>query len=715
MTRRNIVIYGDVNLNIVDGSAAWLASLAETLTLTDSTVHVVLKATVTTDRLLRRMAANPHVVLHEATPREGQPAMTVDVAVDRLEEVTAQVGATVLITRGRDLSLAVARSDALAPILWAYVTDFAFPFSILPAAQHAQLREIATRACRMFMQTEDSRSYLESIVPEAAGKTLLMTPTVPDDFFIDEPIEADGPLKLIYSGKHHPDWRTLEMLELPARLAEIGVEATLTVLGDKVSAPDKVWVKAMRSGLEQPPESVTWGGGLPREDAVAEISRHDVGLSWRTSRLDNSLEISTKLLEYAAAGAAPLLNRTRAHEALLGVDYPLFIDDDSTDAVVATLAAARGNLAEARATARAAARRYSSSATALRLESYFARSEPDLGAHPARSQPLNVVVAGHDLKFAGELLAMLQARPDVELRIDQWEALSSHDEADSEELLAWADLVICEWAGPNAVWYSQRVAPHQRLLVRLHRFELTSAWIGDIAIDKVDAVITVSEYYQDMVRANTDWPHELIHAIPNGLDMQDLNRPKLEDARFTLGLVGMVPFLKRPDRALDLLEALRARDRRFRLAIRGRKPWEYPWIWRKPEEQEPYRRFFERIGSSDDLLENVTFEPFGADMGNWLRRVGWVLSPSEHESFHLAPAEGMASGALPLFWPRDGVVQIFGDRFLYGSVEEMADAVLAMVDDQDSRRLAVEFAQAAATRFDAPVVDAQWLDLLLAP
>lgn len=84
MTRRNIVIYGDVNLNIVDGSAAWLASLAETLTLTDSTVHVVLKATVTTDRLLRRMAANPHVVLHEATPREGQPAMTVNVAVEQV-------------------------------------------------------------------------------------------------------------------------------------------------------------------------------------------------------------------------------------------------------------------------------------------------------------------------------------------------------------------------------------------------------------------------------------------------------------------------------------------------------------------------------------------------------------------------------------------------------------------------------------------------------
>lgn len=715
MIRRDIILYGDINLNIIDGSATWLVSLAETLALTSSQVHVVLKAHVFTDRLLRRLASHPHVTIHPAVSAKDSTAMTLDEAVDRLEEISLAIGASAVIVRGAAAADACGGSPILSKRLWSYVTDFEFPVTAMTPTKLDQMRRISTRSRRVFTQTEESRSYLETIVPEAAGKTLLMTPTVPDDFFVDlsSATKATSPLKLIYSGKLHPEWRTLEMMAIPNAMANAGIPATLTVLGDKFQSADASWVDAMRSALETPDDGTSWLGGLSREEAVGLVAQHDVGLSWRSSALNTSLELSTKVLEYAAAGTPPLLNRTAAHETLLGPDYPLFIDDDHLDAVARTLRNALDSIDQIRNQAQRSARPYSSSATAARLEDYFQRSEAETHSHPVRDHHTKVLLAGHDLKFAGELIELLRNRSDVELRIDHWRALASHDEEASQALLDWADTIICEWAGPNAVWYSSRVRADQRLLVRLHRFELTAPWIANIDIEKVDAVITVSDYYRNLVAETMRWPDGKVVRISNGIDVSDLDRPKHPPSRYSLAIVGIVPILKRPDRTLDLLESLLARDKRFVLHVKGRMPWEYPWIWSKPSEQEPYRDFFSRIGRSPQLTDHIIFEPFGADIGNWLRKIGWVLSPSTLESFHLAPAEGMASGAIPIFWEREGVDDIFGRDFIFPSISQMSDFIMSHIHDDAAWLNAQGRARSIVTEFDTPVVNKQWLNLIL--
>ncbi|MDT1893206.1 glycosyltransferase family 4 protein, partial [Acinetobacter baumannii] len=105
-----------------------------------------------------------------------------------------------------------------------------------------------------------------------------------------------------------------------------------------------------------------------------------------------------------------------------------------------------------------------------------------------------------------------------------------------------------------------------------------------------------------------------VRVIPKAVSFADLARPGREGRGFRLGMVGIVPLLKRPDRALDLLGRLRAEDDRFTLHIRGRMPWEYPHVWRKPLEREGYLDLFARLGAGP-LRDAVAFEPFGADMG----------------------------------------------------------------------------------------------------
>src|SRR5699024_11950489 len=128
---------------------------------------------------------------------------------------------------------------------------------------------------------------------------------------------------------------TREMIGLPRALAALGVVAERVLSGDKVqadpAAPD--WAPAMQEALasisaDEVP-GVSWLGGMDRASTIAEIRRADIGIGWRSHTLDSSLELSTKALEYSAAGTPPLLNASMSNRTVWGEQYPLFCTDDS--------------------------------------------------------------------------------------------------------------------------------------------------------------------------------------------------------------------------------------------------------------------------------------------------------------------------------------------------------------------------------------------------
>jgi glycosyltransferase involved in cell wall biosynthesis len=519
------------------------------------------------------------------------------------------------------------------------------------------------------------------------------------------------------------------MTELPALLAARGVPSELHMAGDKIHDDATGYQQRMREALEG--DGVTWHGGHSREEAMRLAASCDIGLSWRHPDLDASLELSTKVLEFGALGLPVILNRTPMHEALLGADYPLFaVSLADVAAAAATAAADPGpyRLAADR-TGRAAAQ-FTLDRAAERLRGYLAAAVPvhrDRQANPGEADPgeadpgqaglkprLRVVAAGHDLKFFTPLLSYLRLQPDLEVRLDQWAALGKHDPAASRELAAWADVVICEWCGPNAVWYSRHKRRGSRLLVRLHRFELRSPYPGQLKISAVNQVICVSKHYARLCREYTGWPETKVATVPNALDVAQLDRPKLDGARFHLGLVGMVPSRKRLDLALDVLEELRREDDRYLLFVKSGMPWEHWWVWQNPAEREHYASALRRVQRSPLLRGAVVFDDAGPDVAAWLRRVGFVLSTSDDESFHVAPAEGMVSRAVPVLrhWP--GAETIYDMRWIHRGPAEMAAAIMAYGDDHHWRAAGDDAHAQAAAAFNLARVCQAWHGLLTA-
>ncbi len=184
--------------------------------------------------------------------------MTPAEAASRLIEIDRDLHAEVLIARGMQVCTEITKFPSLAHRLWSYVTDLPFPADAMSPYQRRVLHRIVSASRRVFAQTEDARAYLEATMPAAAGKCLILTPMVPDALFLDDYLadsgRMEGPLRLIYSGKFAKNWRTLEMCELTAWLTNSGLEAELTLIGDKFQKDkdDTTWHSRMKAAVNHP-------------------------------------------------------------------------------------------------------------------------------------------------------------------------------------------------------------------------------------------------------------------------------------------------------------------------------------------------------------------------------------------------------------------------------------------------------------------------------
>jgi glycosyltransferase involved in cell wall biosynthesis len=712
------LVYGDINLNLLDGSAIWLQSVTQALARAGCEVTLLLKAPVTTSRLIAPLFAEPGITVR--SPHKEQlatAAVQAAEAPDLLARLDREQPYDLLVLRGRKVTTAVVQSQVFDGRLWAYLTDVPQSVPGLTAELAEELTAIASAARYLLCQTEDLRCFLEGSIPQACGKCVLLPPILADIPAPRHQKAAAKPLRLVYTGKFAPRWNTLEMTRLPELLGARSIPAELHMVGDKIHSDpaDPGYRQRMQAALEQ--DTVTWHGGQSREDAMRLAESCDIGLGWRHPELDASLELSTKVLEFGALGLPVILNRTPSHEALLGADYPLFaatLDDVVTVATAAAGDPAVYRLAADRTTAAAAG--FTMDRAAQRLRRYLAQALParrsEGSAAGEGAQRLRVVVAGHDLKFFTPLLAQLRLQPHLEIKVDQWAALGKHDPVVSRELAAWADVVICEWCGPNAVWYSKHKRKGSRLLIRLHRFEIDSPYPEQVKIGNVDQVICVSRHYARLTRERTGWPEAKVVTVPNALDVAQLDRPKLDGARFHLGIIGVVPSRKRLDLALDVLAELRREDDRYLLFVKSGMPWEHWWVWQHERERDHFSAALRRAQRDDLLRGAVIFDDAGPDVASWLRRVGYVLSTSDDESFHVAPAEGMVSRAVPVVrhWP--GAETIYDMRWIRRGPTEMAAAIAALGDEQAWQAAGAAAHAQATQRWALPDVAQTWQRLL---
>jgi glycosyltransferase involved in cell wall biosynthesis len=703
-----IALYGDVNLNLIDGSAIWLAALAETLALDPATaVTVVLKAPIERGLVVAPLRERPNVTLVAHPTRTSR--LTPAQALDLLVELDHAEPFDVVLLRGYQVSREAAERGAFAGRLWTYLTDIPQQRHLASQEDLARLGAIAVASERVLCQTDELRAYLEGLVPEAAWRTTLLTPMVPEAFLLPPRPRPPAP-RLFYAGKFAPLWGFLETVAAFRRLRDEHPDVELHVAGDKVHDPpdEPGFAPAVRDALTTTP-GLVWHGAVSRREVADLLASCDVALSARHPAMDASLELSTKVLEYGAANVPVVLNRNPLHERLFGGDYPLFIDqlDDLAGVLGAVLRDPHAWEA-ARRTAHRVAEDFTFPRVRERLAPALHAARPQ-GERRLRRR--RVVVAGHDLKFTEQLARVLR-RAGAEVRTDTWTGHTGHDRAASRELLGWADAIWAEWCLGNAVWYAANRRDEQRMVVRLHRQELTTDFPGQVDHAAVERLVCVAPFVARAAVDRFGWDERRVEVLPNTFDTIPFDRPKLPGAERTLGMVGFLPSLKRLDLALDLLERLLDDDPSWQLRIAGALPWDAPWVWARLLERQHYRDQFDRIRASRRLARAVRFEGRVANVPGWLAAIGTILSVSDLESFHLALAEGLASRAVPVVLEREGVEELFPGVPVHASIEAAA-AWLGGLTSADRHAFGAAGRDLVVDRYDLTAVGEHWVELLL--
>ena len=111
--------------------------------------------------------------------------------------------------------------------------------------------------------------------------------------------------------------------------------------------------------------------------------------------------------------------------------------------------------------------------------------------------------------------------------------------------------------------------------------------------------------------------------------------------------------------------------------------------------------------------DSVVFDPFGKDVSIWLSKIGFILSTSDIESFHLSVAEGMASGAVPVVRLRDEVPDLYPSEYCFGEAGEAVALIERLrTDEQGIGAHSDRLKSYARKSFDRPRVASHWEELI---
>ncbi len=322
-----------------------------------------------------------------------------------------------------------------------------------------------------------------------------------------------------------------------------------------------------------------------------------------------------------------------------------------------------------------------------------------------------VLVAGHDFKFIGGLLKKFEADGYIVI-YDKWDGHNTHNIKESKNLLKQADIIICEWCLGNAVWYSKNKFIHQKLLIRFHLQEIDLNYGKEINMHAVNNIIFVGPHILRDAIQTFNWiqyEKKLIE-IPNYIDTTVL--PKQNNTIFNLGIVGIVPQRKRFDLALEILEKLRHNDKNFQLYVKGKTAKDFPWMEHRHDELKYYKDQEERIENSKYLRGSVHYDGFGKDMLQWYSKIGFILSTSDFESFHLSIPDGAVSGSIPIILKWEGSDEIYPASWSLNSIEDAVKKILLLSNNNDVFLEEVKKCKDYVEKFSLQSIYRQWECLL---
>lgn len=694
--KKKILLYGDLTLNIVDGSSVWLASVAKLLSQDENNViDILLKDKITNKVLANELIYRDNISLVEANEFSKRATFVDPSNIVKIMTKADEIrDYSCIIVRGFEAVQAIVKDDKLSKKLIPYITNFCHDKEKITPAEKEKLSYIYNRVNQFFVQTVQMGDYLKEVLNISGEKFQILNPMIFKDS-IKTPEKKKK--SIVYAGKIAKEWNILELIEIMDKLYEIDSEITLHMIGDKFNRDLASRKNEILDKFKSMP-NVVFYGSLPKNETTEIINSCELGYSFRSSSVDNdeSLELSSKVLEYCFCSVPLILRKTKMHSDVLGEDYPLYTE--SVDECIEKILDYFSNSEkydEFRETLPQKVERFSP-------ENVYKNVYHALEKFP--SKKMRLLISGHDLKFIKQLFPYFEK--EFELIVQEYPEYTHLNVNESKKLLKRADIIWCEWLLLNAKWYSNHIHSFQKLIIRAHKFEISKQYGNDVNWHNVDKLITVAYYWQEQFIEKFAAPRYKTTVINNFIDVNSYPTEKEEGYKYNIGMIGIVPMLKGFSRAIDILSELKKADPRYKLYVAGKRPEEFSNSWNVPEQRRYYLDVYKRIEESD-LKDSVIYSGW-VKTADFLKNIGYTLSLSDKtfpESFHIAPFEGMASGGvgLAIYW--DGIEYVYPEEVIEKSPSDIAKRIIELnSDDQKYRELAQKSREFVADNYDISII-----------
>ncbi len=249
------------------------------------------------------------------------------------------------------------------------------------------------------------------------------------------------------------------------------------------------------------------------------------------------------------------------------------------------------------------------------------------------------------------------------------------------DILDSADIVFANWVDKGALLASRLIKPGKKFFVRFAGVDTISPWQFMIDWGKVTDVTFCSDLVRSTVvpLLGNQIAHCKHHLLGTAVEFDRFTLDKTPDANRRLGMVGWAQWVKDPMWTIELLAILRENDPSWKLSLIGK---DYPANPTRFTERIYSRRFRHRT-SLPDVFSAIEYVGYTNKLPKHFQKIGFAISSSLRESFHVGAMEMVASGAIPVIrdWPTykqfNGAATLFGPDSVVETVEEAAERILA--------------------------------------
>ncbi len=339
--RIRVLLHGFINMNVMDGSAVFLNGLAKMLSLNPAiTIDLLLATPIQRDILLKELYLTENIqiispfddkqLISSNPPWFKRGSLEHAEAAHLIAYYWEKQDYDWLFIRGMEVvDKLYDVNPGIFKKIMTYVTGITSKNQHFSPSERATIETIFSQSEHLLCQTEEMKQYLLNQFPTSTNRRKIITlnPMIPDTTNqFDRLFEKKSSYhQIAYVGKFHHDWNSIPMIVGFKEVRKKYPQATFSVVGDKfTNHQEHPNYNQDLTYLLTNTENLHWYGALTRSDARRVIIHSDIGVTWRTEHMNDSLELSTKLLEYGSLGKAVVMNRTPMHEAIFGEDYPFY-------------------------------------------------------------------------------------------------------------------------------------------------------------------------------------------------------------------------------------------------------------------------------------------------------------------------------------------------------------------------------------------------------